>query len=434
MSSSILSVGFTDVSSLKRVFGELFLVALPKVVGGVATLVVNAALLRYFGPEQFAIYSLCITGILLSDAIIGAAMDLGVLRLAPLYLESDPDRARAIQKSALFLKIVPVGGLSMVLLLAFARPMSRFLFHQDGLSFLLFLSAFSAIGLLSLRSTQAYLQVQRRFGLYGTLDWLQNGLKFGGIGAILWLKLATVTSVLSFYGMAPMIAFGLGLLFFGTGILGRTKQLWSAAREMLRQVGWYATTFAVTASVGRLDVFLLTSWSSLSEVGIFAGGQVFALIPELVGGYLAVVLGPRVVPYCREGKFASFFRRFQFVMMVGCALLYVAAFFTLKFVGPILLPAAFKRSGSVLLILLAGALASMAAFPLTYTFLLFVRPRFLFKMDLFALPLLLILYYYVIPQYGAVGAAWVTSGSRLIKAGIAQGVAWKSARDADTIL
>jgi hypothetical protein len=86
MSSSILPAGVTEAySSLKRGFVELFLVALPKVVAGAATLVVNAAMLRYFGPEQFAIYSLCVTGILLTDAIMGASADLGVLRLAPLY-------------------------------------------------------------------------------------------------------------------------------------------------------------------------------------------------------------------------------------------------------------------------------------------------------------------------------------------------------------
>jgi len=58
-----------------------------------------------------------------------------------------------------------------------------------------------------------------------------------------------------------------------------------------------------------------------------------------------------------------------------------------------------------------------------------VRPRFLFSMELLASPLLILLYYYTIPAYGAVGAAWVTSASRLIKAEIAQGVAWKSTQN-----
>src|SRR5258705_11887712 len=159
MGASTLSASDPSTfSSLKRGFTELFLVALPKVVAGVATLVVNSALLRYFGPEQFAIYALGLTGIILTDAIFGAAVDLGVLRLVPMFRTSDPDRARAVQKSALLLKVGPAGVI-MLVLVAFSRPVSRFLFHQDGLAFLIFLSALSAIGLLSLRSTHVYLQV-----------------------------------------------------------------------------------------------------------------------------------------------------------------------------------------------------------------------------------------------------------------------------------
>jgi len=215
MNSSILPVSARGMfSSLKQGFVELFLVAVPKVAAGAATLIVNAALLRYFGPEQFAIYALCVTGILLTDAIFGAAVDLGVLRLVPLYQISDSDRALAIQKSALLLKLVPAGVI-MVVLLAFSRQVSRFLFHQDGFSFLIFLSALSAIGLLSLRSTQAYLQVERRFSLYGALDWLHNALKFGGIAALLWLNRVTVPGILLFYSIAPICAFALGISFFG---------------------------------------------------------------------------------------------------------------------------------------------------------------------------------------------------------------------------
>ena len=419
---------FAMFPSLKRGIVDVFLVAAPKVVAGATTLLVNVVLLRYFGPEQFAIYSLCVTGILLTDAILGAAVDMGILRLVPLHQTSDPDRALAIQKAALFLKVVPA-SVATAVLLAFSRPVARFLFHQDGYSFLIFLSAISAIGLLSLRSTQACLQVAQRFSLYAALDWLHNAVRFGGIAAILWLNRPSIPGVLFFFSIAPMFAFALGIAFVGNRILGRTKQFWWAAREMARYVGWYATTFALTASVSRLDVFLLTSWSSLSEVGVFAGAQVFALIPELLGGYLAVVLGPRVVPYCLEGRFGSFFRRFQPLMISGCALLYVAGFAAVRLVAPVVLPAAFIRSAPVLLILLAGAIASMAAFPVTYTFLLFVRPRFLFSMELLASPLLILLYYYTIPAYGAVGAAWVTSASRLIKAAIAQGVAWKSTQN-----
>jgi hypothetical protein len=75
-------------------------------------------------------------------------------------------------------------------------------------------------------------------------------------------------------------------------------------------------------------------------------------------------------------------------------------------------------------VLLPGALAALVSFPLTYTLLMFARPRFLFLMDACTAPILLIVYYWVVPAYGPVGAAFVTSASRVGKAGIAQAVAW----------
>jgi hypothetical protein len=69
----------------------------------------------------------------------------------------------------------------------------------------------------------------------------------------------------------------------------------------------------------------------------------------------------------------------------------------------------------------------MAIFPLTLPFLLFVRPRFFFVMDCLSLPILLTLYIFAIKHHGALGAAWVTAASKVIKGLLAQIVAWKLA-------
>jgi len=58
---------------------------------------------------------------------------------------------------------------------------------------------------------------------------------------------------------------------------------------------------------------------------------------------------------------------------------------------------------------------------------MFMRPRLLLTVDLVTAPVLLVAYVLAIREYGAVGAAWVTSVSRLCKAGLAQLVAWRLA-------
>jgi len=49
-------------------------------------------------------------------------------------------------------------------------------------------------------------------------------------------------------------------------------------------------------------------------------------------------------------------------------------------------------------------------------------------MDCIALPFMILLYRYAIREHGAVGAAWVTSVSFVLKALIAQIKAWQLAR------
>ena len=87
--------------------------------------------------------------------------------------------------------------------------------------------------------------------------------------------------------------------------------------------------------------------------------------------------------------------------------------------------ARFAAAQNAILVLLPGALAGLATFPVTMTFLMFVRPRFLFTVDCLATPVVCLLYAYAIPRYGALGAAWVTSGSCLTRALVAQVAAWR---------
>ena len=63
---------------IKKGIFEFLSVSAPKVIGGAGTVAVNVVLLRYFGPEQFGVYSLCVVGILLVDAILGSALDTGI--------------------------------------------------------------------------------------------------------------------------------------------------------------------------------------------------------------------------------------------------------------------------------------------------------------------------------------------------------------------
>lgn len=82
----------------KRDLRELLCVAVPKGLGGALQVGINFALLRFLGPAEFGLLSVCVTGIILSDAIISPPVDLGVLRLAPLEEIEDPAASVRLQR------------------------------------------------------------------------------------------------------------------------------------------------------------------------------------------------------------------------------------------------------------------------------------------------------------------------------------------------
>lgn len=406
---------------------ECLCVALPKLLSGAGTTAVQLVLLRYLGPEPYGMYALCVTGILLADGVLGSALDMGVLRLAPLYRLHDRTRSLAIEHTALLLKGALAAGTGGVLLV-YAEPLSRYLFQHDGTALLLYLSSAAICGLLMLRSSLVHLQVEQQFAQYGLLDLAHNVGKFGGIALVLGCVAVTPAMLLACFALAPGAVFVVYLVTYGRVLWPRLPLAPGAGKELLGAVHWSLLTFGLGTLSSRLDIVLLTMQATMTHVGLFSGAQTFALIPELLGTYLGVVLSPRIMPLYQAGRFFPFFRRFQLASFGACGVCYVLAWLSMERVAPWLLPATFAPSAKLILVLLPGALAGLATFPLTIAFLMFVRPKFLVAMECVAAPLVVLLYLYAIQQHGALGAAWVTSGSRVLKAALAQAVAWKWAR------
>lgn len=420
---------------MKKGLVEFLAIAFPKAINGGLTIFFNVLLLRHLGPEHYGAYSLCIGMILLVDGTVGSAIDLGVLRLSTeRRLAAAHGGYTAIDLAGFLMKLL-AGALAGGLLLSVADPLGNALFKGHGGADLLALTLAAALGLLLLRSVSVYLQSTGRFLLYGCFDLIHSLLKFGGVGWLIlgWAAEPEPGQVLRVFALAPFLALLPGLLVFFRGGRAGGGSTWQALGDLAGQIKWFLASYVVTASVSRMDIFMVTQFSSLEQTGILSGGQTFAAIPELLGTYIAVVLNPRVIPYCRENRFLPFLRKFQWACLLAGLAIFAVAALGKNLLADLLLPPAFAPSVEVLLVLLPGTLVSMAVFPLVLPYLMFVRPRFFLTMDLLSLPLLFILYVYAIEQQGALGAAWVTSLARAGKGILAQLLALRLAARPDTI-
>lgn len=409
---------------MKRGLMQAACVVIPKGLGGVLTIALNGLLVTRMAPAEFGVYAVCLTLVALADGMIGSAVDMSAVKLASARRVHDEAAALALERLAAFFKLVlSVAIVALVALMA--RPLSVALFHREAPE-ILFVTALTAGGVLLLRSAFLHLQLAQRYRDFAAAELFAQSLRVAGIlAAIAWFD-ATVESLAIAALAGTVLAVLAGARLTGWRFRGPafTVADW---REFWPTLRWLSLTLALSAMLSRMDLLLLTRWSTMDQVGVFAAAQVLAQIPEMLGWYLAIVCGPRIMPAVANGSLPALMARVQAALWVLAA---IGAALTLLAVQQFAhwLPARYALAGYVLLPLMIGALAGMCVLPVTVPYVMFARPSALFLYDLASLPLLLLAYRVGIDAAGAVGAAWVSALARIVKALVLQALAWRWSR------
>jgi O-antigen/teichoic acid export membrane protein len=411
---------------LKRTFSQFLCVAAPKIAAGGAQLFTNLLLVRHFGPSRSGVLFVCITAIILSDAVLGSALDVAVLKLATSGAGRERLACLEIQKAALMLKILGCALLAAPILV-FAGPLSTLLFHKDGDARLLMLSLVSLFALLVLRSVQTCFQILRKFWLYGAADLLHSLTKYGGIGVLLATGWATPISVLTIYAVGPLLV-GMALLLTATREILTARFSWQAFGELWSAVKWYLGSAAAASTNTRIDILLLSALAGTAQAGLFSAAQVVVMPVQLIGMYLGVVFAPRVMPLWEQGQLSPIFHKFQAWTLGASLALFGLAFLLADRATALLLPLSYHGSSALIVLLLPSALTALINFPWAVSLLMFAHPRMLLVLELVSLPLLIVLYRLFVVPFGAFGAAAVTSGFAITKTVIYQIIAGRTIR------
>ncbi len=415
----------SDATSETRLPVRAFLwVAWPKLSSGGLQLLTSLLLARAMGPAEFGPLSLCLAAVLLADAVLGAAVDVGVLKLVTAQGASGSPYALQIQKAALVGKVTATCLIAMPLLLL-AGPIGRAFLGNSASRGLIVLSLGALLGLLLLRSVQTHFQSEGRFALYGIADALQTVLKFGGIAVLLALHQASASGALLFYTAGPLVV-AVGLLATrGRGIIAAPLRI-SSVRTVSEAVKWPIGAGAVGSITSRMDVFLVAAIAGPVEAGRFSAAQVLVLGFSLIGAYLGVAFAPRIMPAWESGRLAEMYVRFQTTALVACVGIFALCVLLIGPVSSWALPESYQGTAPLVLWLLPSALAAILNFPIAFSFLLFVQPRFLFGWDLVAIPALVLMYREGVLSRGALGAAAVTSIYALVKTAMVHLQVWRT--------
>jgi O-antigen/teichoic acid export membrane protein len=405
---------------------DFLCVAGPKVLAGGLQFALTLALLRRFDPVTFGVLSVCLSGVLLVDSVVGGATDSGVLRLAPSVRKQDPLRSLQFQQAGLTLKCLLV--LAVVLPASpFAGKISSLLFQTAGGMADIGISLGALAGMLALRSVQMHYQVEGRFVPYGAADLASSALKFGSIGLLLYFAKPSAVTILTLFAAAPILVTAIVLVSGGKRLL-RVPFSGSALAELFRHVKWFVAVSATGTLMSRLDVFMVSSVGGVGNAGIYSAAQTFSLVPQLIGSYIAVVFSPRIMPMLEAGTLRKLYQQVQSVLLAFAVLGFSVAVLLVPKISGVVFPASFLRAGPAIVVLLPAGLCALINFPLTILLLLFTRPRFLIALDCILLPVVFVAYRLVIPTYGVLGAAIVTTTATLLKTAVMQVSAWRMLR------
>jgi len=367
------------------------------------------------------------SAVILCVSIVGGATDSGVLRLAPSTSGRRGDLSVAYQQAGVILKLCFVLLIAIPVLL-FGSKLSSLLFQTSRDAIYITTSLVALLATLLMRSAQMQYQITERFAIYGIADLANSVLKFGGIAILLSLAHPAPLTVLAMYGLTTL--FVAAMLFFLTGnTVLKAGFSRSLLTELAGHVKWFVLVSATGTLLSRMDLFLVSSMLGVASAGIYSAAQLIALIPQLIGSYIAVVFSPRIMPMWEAGTLAKLYRDVQLGLVCVAILAYMSAFAILPRMSTGLFPPSFLSALPLILLLLPSGLCAFINFPLTLLLLLFIRPRFLVLLDCVSLPLLLAAYAWAIRAHGVIGAATVTTTAAIFKTLIMQIAGWRLLRN-----
>lgn len=375
---------------MKAVLQVLFFDLIAKVLLGAATIL----LIRYTPEQEYATYTFALSlSTLLSQTVSSTFNRIYIIGY---------DQFHARQKSSAFLwlQMWSLGAVSVVLL-PLAPPL--------GMVFV-FAAALAAANCLS-EYCKTALQQEKRFLRYSMTE-LGRAV---AVAASVFALVAIYDHNLSADGILLSQAMAVGVLFI---ILFRGRIVMAGAVR-IRSVGRLATNiaageykwllgyFLALALFGQVDVLMLRVLADDAALASYgAAFRYYSLLSLALAAVHAVLL-----PVIRQLKSTEEIRRIL-VQHRRLTFAFIPAVFLVGWTAQWLLPwidlGKYPQSVDVFRVLCASAVISFAFSPHVNMIMRYERFAFLFRLILGALAVSVIFNWMLIPQAGAMGAAWAT--------------------------
>jgi O-antigen/teichoic acid export membrane protein len=358
---------------------------------------------------QFAI-SMAIVRILTNS--VGGAADLVVLRRVPVLYRSDPDAASDVVRTAFLLRLAAAICVVVAALVMQNWFADRFL-HGAAYAPLVPLICVAAIGELLLRSELAWFQATERFDRFIVLEGVFQTARFLITLVLAATDTLSVTAILVTYAVTGLCATVLGATQLPKSLFTLRAIPGPIIREAAGFFCWTVFAFGLAASTERLDLFLLGRFRGAQDVGLYGGVLTLAVIPDFVGGLLVTVLQPRVIRLHESGGLLAFNRKLAMGMIPLGLLAIGGVVFAADLIISLALGPRFAAGATAFIVLAVASITWLVVTPVPAMLISMTAPRTTTALTVVQLIILVVGAVFLIPSYGATGAAVLVAGTRI---------------------
>ncbi len=394
------------------VAGETGLVFAGTLTSGLLGFAGTLLAIRVLGPAQFGQLALLTAVMTLLAQFLDFGLSTTFVKYTSQRLKTDPARAELTLHVTFVIKV----ALSAALLVAgavLAGPVAGLFFPDKDMALLLFLAIAGAVGTILWEFCRGYFQATQRFLHMAAVVPARNLFRLLLLGILFWLNLMDLENVVLATVAAPFVGFVIGWIMIPHGFIRATGDRKGALSELYRFTRWVTISSLATMFIMRIDIFMLEAISTSVQVGYYASANQLAYLFPLITGSITTVLLPRVSQYKGGEELRGYVRK-VFRVTPPVLLIFVPLVIAAPFLVPFLMGADYLHSVPVFRLLIVSFTISVIANPIALTFYNLDRADILAYLNLIQLAVNVLFNLWLIPKYGAVGAAIGTLFVRVV--------------------
>lgn len=377
-------------------------------LGFIATIITA----RLLSVEAFGLFSLFIAAISIGVELTGKSLDWGMVTFSSKYYDKSRQKANMIFKVILKIRLI-VSAVFLVLAFWFVRPIAENIFHRSDYVTPLTYACIGTIGMSMWWYVLAIIQVRQMFTLYGLLNLLNGLMKVGAVGLLFFVHMTSLENILTAYVVVFFLSFAISFATVPKDFLKTEQKDAHIVSTVLHFSKWIIITNILSIFYVQQGFFLLGYFRDAFSLGIYSSAWNLVYGLDVLVFSLITVFLPKVSKL-KGTKEHSFYIKQTLKLSIALIVLLLPLYFFAESIMTGLYSKDFSASTVIFQILFWGAIISLPMQPISLLLLTINRPQVFAYVSIVILLVTLTGNILVIPEYGEVGAAYVSAITKVL--------------------